>query len=387
MALPELIPSGRPVEVQATRFSLDALGRFFCNTWEEATGNGGPPFSAVVVGAGMYGAYCATKIYRRHPGKRILLLDAGHFLVPEHVQNLGRIGLNVPAPIWPDADPGVPRELVWGLPWRGNVDFPGLAYCCGGKSLYWGGWCPRLTPGDLKLWPASTAAYLDRHYVDVESEIGVVPAADFIAGELYAILSDAIVAAASSMPDVEMGFGDHGVEVAPLAVQGDSPISGLFSLGKYSALPLLMDAVREDAAASGGADAGRRFFMVPLAHAIRAHTAGDVVTGLDVDVAGQRQHLPLAPDCALILAASAVETTRFALHSFPTPLMGRNLMAHVRSDFTVRIHRSALPQVPGHVQTAALLLRGLGAVRSSDHVAEVRSFNHMIEPRRWSPAS
>ena len=39
--------------------------------------------------------------------------------------------------------------------------------------------------------------------------------------------------------------------------------------------------------------------------------------------------------------------------------MGRNLMAHVRSDFTVRIRRSALPPIPGHVQTAALLVRGV----------------------------
>jgi choline dehydrogenase-like flavoprotein len=38
--------------------------------------------------------------------------------------------------------------------------------------------------------------------------------------------------------------------------------------------------------------------------------------------------------------------------------MGRNLMAHVRSDFTVRINRSALPQLPAHVQTAAMLVRG-----------------------------
>lgn len=29
----------------------------------------------------------------------------------------------------------------------------------------------------------------------------------------------------------------------------------------------------------------------------------------------------------------------------------------------------------------------LGTVRGSDHVVEVRSFSHMIEPRRWSPAS
>ena len=34
-------------------------------------------------------------------------------------------------------------------------------------------------------------------------------------------------------------------------------------------------------------------------------------------------------------------------------------MAHVRSDFTVRIRRTAWPPVPGHVQTSALLVRGL----------------------------
>jgi hypothetical protein len=358
MALPELVPSGKHVDVQATSFSLDALGRFFCNTWEEATGNGGAPFSAVVVGAGMYGAYCATKIFRRHPGKRVLLLDAGPFLVSEHVQNLGRVGLNVPSAVPPGSDSGA-RELVWGIPWRGNVDFPGLAYCCGGKSLYWGGWCPRLTAGDLKHWPASTAAYLEGNYLGVESETGVVPAGDFIAGELNEILSAAFVTAAASMPEVETGIGDHGVEVAPLAVQGDSPVSGLFGFDKYSSLPMLMDAVREDIDVSGGRDRDRRLFLVPLAHVIKAHTEGNAVSGIEVEVAGRRERLSLSPDCALILATSSVETTRLALNSFPTRLMGRNLMAHVRSDFTVRIRRSALPDVPGHVQTAALLLRGL----------------------------
>ncbi|MFD9597823.1 hypothetical protein ACFWA9_34410 [Kitasatospora sp. NPDC059973] len=29
---------------------------------------------------------------------------------------------------------------------------------------------------------------------------------------------------------------------------------------------------------------------------------------------------------------------------------------------------------------------GLGAVQGSDHVVEVRDFNHMIDPRRWRPA-
>ena len=69
----------------------------------------------------------------------MLILDAGPFLVPTHVQNLPRIGLNVPGPLFPANDPGVLREVVWGMAWRGNVPFIGQAYCIGGKSPYWGG--------------------------------------------------------------------------------------------------------------------------------------------------------------------------------------------------------------------------------------------------------
>ena len=123
------------VEVQETTFSVDVLGRYICNTYDEAINNGGFPFDAIVIGAGMYGAYVAEKIYRRGQGNlRVLVLEAGSFLVSEHVQNLSRIGLNAAGPV--TADPGVPRERVWGLPWRSNVGFPGLAYCLGGRSLY-----------------------------------------------------------------------------------------------------------------------------------------------------------------------------------------------------------------------------------------------------------
>jgi choline dehydrogenase-like flavoprotein len=359
MPLPNLVPAGGPVNVQTTTFSVDALGRFVCSTWEEATGSGGAPFSAVVIGAGMYGAYCATKIFRRPVGKRVLVLDAGRFLVSEHVQNLARIGLDVPGAIFPANDPGVARELVWGLPWRGNVEFPGLAYCTGGKSIYWGGWCPQLTPGDLQGWPAAAVSYLNANYTDLESETGVQPGTDFIFGDLYEMLRTRTLSVIGSVPNVESGLGTNGVEPAPLAVQGSAPASGLFSFDKFSSTPLLVDAIREDVAASGLNDANRRLFLVPTAHVIKLHTTGGTVHTIEVDVNGQRKFLPVNPSCAVILAASAIESTRIALHSFPTSLMGRNLMAHVRSDFTVRVKRSALPTVPAHVQTAAFLVRGV----------------------------
>src|SRR5215218_4840002 len=92
MPLPRLVPATGAVPVQETSLSVDALARNVCNTWQEATGNGGPPFSVVVVGAGAYGGYLAAKLAEFQPQRRVLLLEAGPFLVGERVQNLGPVG-------------------------------------------------------------------------------------------------------------------------------------------------------------------------------------------------------------------------------------------------------------------------------------------------------
>ncbi len=68
MPLNTLIDSGQPSlplpDVQHTTLGIDVLSRFVCNTWDEATANGSRRFDAVVIGAGMFGGYCADKIYR-----------------------------------------------------------------------------------------------------------------------------------------------------------------------------------------------------------------------------------------------------------------------------------------------------------------------------------
>src|SRR5713226_3102884 len=100
--------TNQTVSVQDTTFTLDVLGRYICSTWDEAVTNSGVAFDAVVIGAGMFGAYCAEKIYR-HANVRVLVLEAGSFLVSEHVQNLARVGLNAAGAIQVpsnDRDPG-----------------------------------------------------------------------------------------------------------------------------------------------------------------------------------------------------------------------------------------------------------------------------------------
>jgi hypothetical protein len=153
---------------QYTDFSKDVLGRYVCNGLDEAvastSGPGGRPFDLIIVGGGSFGATLAQHLlaldtFGLH---RILVLEAGPYALPEHVQNLPALGMVAPGPT--TVDPGVPRAEVWGLPWRTNVaqGFPGLAYCTGGRSLFWGGWSPQLlveeTPANL--WPAAVLADL-----------------------------------------------------------------------------------------------------------------------------------------------------------------------------------------------------------------------------------
>ena len=246
-------------------------------------------------------------------------------------------------------DPGT-QNLVWGHPWRSNQEFPGLAYCFGGRSIFWGGWSPRLTPADLgprpvgeAAWPADAAAYLLANYPSVETEMGVAPTTDYISGTLFERLKarfEAVVGAGQSVED------------APLAVQGAAPESGLFPFDKYSSAYLLFDAVREDIGQRwrSNIDAWRRLMVLPRAQVVRLTTAGNRVTELELRVNDQQQFLRpplLAPDCTVVLAAGTIESTRLALDSLPGPAlganrMGSNLMAHLRSDITARIRRSAI---------------------------------------------
>lgn len=353
----QLVETSQTVEVQDTTFAIDVLGRYICSTWDEAVNNGGVAFDAVVIGAGMFGAYCAEKIYRRS-NLRVLVLDAGSFLVSEHVQNLSRIGLNAAGAIQVASngqDPGT-RERVWGSPWRSQVAFPGLAYCLGGRSLYWGGWAPRLTAADLAQWPGEIAGFLQSAsgtgdaYEVTEKETGVFDKTDYISGALYKELDKRCKAVMGSVPTVDA------IEEAPLAVQGAAPASGLFSFDKYSSAPILSDAIREAAAVP---DWRRRLFLVPRAHVVKLHTSGGAVTKIEVRVNGQQRFLSISPQCAVVLASGTIEATRLALESFATPRMGRNLMAHLRSNTVVRIKRAAFdPALPKELQAAALLVRG-----------------------------
>lgn len=365
-------------DVQETTFSHDVLGRYVCNTWEEIEQqrvNGGYPFDAVVIGAGMFGAYCAERLYRHGARRavRVLLIDAGAFVLPTHIQNLPqRLGGSIGgAAKSSKGDEGF-NNVIWRVPWLSNVQFPGLAYCVGGRSLFWGGWAPRMVQNDLAPWPAAVRSFLTspQGYALTEQEIGVTPSTDYIVkATLFTALESAFTAARVGMSEITE------VAEAPLAVQGSAPASGLFSFDKFSSGPFLIDAVRHDVATTKQGDLGRRIFLLPQTRVLRLVRSGDAVSRLELDVDGQLRSLDIPATCAVVLANGTIEATRLALNdlgvgdtSQGTARVG-NLMAHLRSNIVVRIKRSALglPATATDVETTAFLVRGEAFGRRFHH--------------------
>jgi choline dehydrogenase-like flavoprotein len=412
MALPPLFPNGGPVDApQKTALSIDALARFVCNTWEEATQDS-LGIDVVVLGGGLFGGYCASKIYElsraRFAGSnvsdqqaalRVLVLEAGPFLVSQHTQNIPNLGLFDPGifnstGVGSGGDPGT-RNLVWGVGWRSNQPFVGQAYCLGGKGIFWGGWCPRLQTNDLMEWPkevqsfltvvdrndpigrrpidhidATTGATLKRGdalsgYEAIEYEMGVAPSDDFVFDPAQISQNSAsqvgLNDALRAFFEERKGLIDVRITAAlpaPIAVQTQSFISGLFALDKYSSVPALISATRNDH--GDGRQNDLRMSVVPFAHVVRLECsqAGDespsigtrLVERIVVNVNGQEKTLTIGSHCQVVLAMSCIESTRLALESFSLEssllkakgqeLMGRNYMMHLRADVAFKVERA-----------------------------------------------
>lgn len=379
--------------VETTSFTKDIEGRYLCNdinevnAWKSA---GGRPFDVIVVGGGTFGPAIAEHLWFRQKqaggGLRTLVIEAGLFTVPEHVQNTGIQGFADPAnPFFLNENapqPEPPVNEVWGVPWKSSIPFKGLAYAVGGRSVYWGGWSPRLLDEEMTTWPAATVADLKvRYFGESSRQIGVDDTNDFIFGELHNQLRRRLfdqlgsVGAAIPLKDLPpspvlkpgadplqlLGLDSAGglssddllnmlkLE-APLAVQARAPHAGFFPMNKFSAVPLLTKATRTAYFDSNGNDAAKEFMILPGTHAVSLRTAPTAagtwrVTGVDTS----NGFIDLAPGGVTIIAVGTIESARLALLSFdgtsiPTlPRMGKNLIAHLRSNLVFRVPRAAIP--------------------------------------------
>ncbi|NOG73366.1 family 16 glycoside hydrolase [Roseicella sp. DB1501] len=401
-----------PKTTESTSFTKDIQGRYLCNDitevneWKAA---GGRPFDILVIGGGTFGSAIAEHLWFRQKqtggGLRTLVIDAGLFTIPEHTQNTGIQGFTDPSQPFllneaaPQPEP--PRNEVWGVPWKSTIPFKGLAYTLGGRSLYWGGWSPRLLPQETASWPPATVADLEPRYFDESTrQIGVDETNDFIFGELHSALRrrlfdqigtiGAATALAALPPSPLLKPGKTAAQLlgplstgglstaqlenmlkleAPLGVQARPPHAGFFPLNKFSTVPLLMKASRTAVNVPGTTDATKEFMVLPGTHVISLRTAPTTsgtwrITGAETSAG----FIDLAPGGTAVIALGTIESARLAQLSFdntgiPTfPLMGENLIGHLRSNMVIRVPRAAVPGLSAlttELQTSALFLKCL----------------------------
>ena len=411
---------------EPTSFTLDNMGRFLCNTMQEALDSAAQTvagrrrdFDLIVIGGGTFGAVIAEHLFINDATRcrRILVLEAGPFVLPEHVQNMPFLG-------------GAPDMRV---PWVNHpaLNYPGLVFAVGGRSLTWGGWSPELLDEEMAAWPPSTRNALrhpppgEGYFADASRQIGVKETNDFIYGPLHTALRKRLHAGLKKAGN-ETGFAfadllDHPAVrypdpgeppinaallrdwlglpptdttpeselrelfklEAPLAVQSTT-LPGFFPTNKFSAVPGLIRAARLAATEADGvgaaADARKRLMIVPNCHVqeLITETQADNwvrVTGVRVWQNGASVHIPLAlprngGQSTVVIALGTVETTRVALTTFQQSLSGRaaqrmgaNLVAHLRSNLTIRVPKKAIeanlpPMTIPSLQTSALFVKG-----------------------------
>lgn len=393
-----------------TVFTRDIFGRYLCNGLDEALDStptpltpgrqpdpNARPFDVVVLGGGTFGSLIADHLFAldRTHSHRILVLEAGPFAIDEHVQNVSMLNLNPPGPA--TSDPG-PRNEVWGLPWRSNVDrgFPGLAYCIGGRSLFWGGWSPQLLDAEMTRWPNTpqnpvVSDLNTRYFREAAEQVGVTVTNDFIFGPLHEALRQQLFARINAsavtdaiplgqlplhLDDVPPGQEDLFKLEAPLAVQGRPPHAGFFPLNKFSAVPLLLLSARsaqseaEQGTRGSSSNVNKRLMVVPRCHIIRLNTAPAAggllrVTGVQTDIGT----IPIPNNGVVIFALGTIESARLALNAFQGipnyQRIGRNLIAHLRSNLTIRIPRTALENSPDLPEPLRTNLRNAAEIQSS----------------------
>lgn len=136
---------------------------------------------------------------------------------------------------------------------------------------------------------------------------------------------------------------------APLAVQGRSGHTGFFPSNKFSTVPLLVKAAREAYRESGGDDVKKRLMAVPYCHVNRLIPTQEGSTWRVGTVETNLGAVQVPPDGKVIVALGTIESAQLVRESFKNVLpandldrVGKNLMAHLRSNLTIRIPRQAI---------------------------------------------
>jgi choline dehydrogenase-like flavoprotein len=316
-------------------------------------------FEFVIIGSGFCGFAFAERALRNDPWCRILIIERGSFLLPDHFQNLpypyGEILCALPEtfPWTVSPEMSATQDLNWQR---------GISPFFGGRSTIWSGWCPRPTVEELEGWPPQVIDRLNRYFAEAEKLLGIVSAGEIrsrtknsprsghpIYGELQDSLTEALRDGAAKIPSIQRTMA------APLAVGGDADRHGT-EFRKFSTPSAWLALQRQQRQL---AEQGKGSPLKIITHCMAEKILQ--FQGEATALRTSRGTLPLR-NAKLVLAMSTVPSTTLIMNSFPEiKNAGERYSAHFISSLVARVPREdfLFANLLGDPELAAVYVAGM----------------------------
>lgn len=290
-------------------------------------------FDFIVIGAGAYGTSFARRALELDPRCRVLLLEKGSFLIPEHIQNLPPtyVPLNVQVGVTPWEYTGTQRFM------------PQIPYV-GGRALMWNAWIPQPPLDELVDWPAAAIAALAPQWIRAAQYLGrryTLETPGNACASLDASMRARLFAGQDRIStNIPMG---NPADLDSAMATGQATSATQFA--KFAPVSVLIEDIQRFP---------DRLAVVSSCPVHDLQLAGERVTRLttaqgDLDVG----------DAQVILALNTIEAGLLATRSMPDdPLVGKNLCGHIRSWLAARLPREQVPGLTDALQVVAYYVRG-----------------------------
>lgn len=324
----------------------DPVATYYCKTLKKVAAT---PYDVVIVGGGAVGVAVLDRLLRTKGTRKlkVLVLEKGGFLLPEHVQNL---------------DPHYQRLMMDAVarPWRaentGGRSFdlaPQIPYL-GGRAQFWSTWIPKPSKQQMPTWPDKVTQGLDPYWASARTYLGaVLPSA---MGVQFTKLQPKLVERLDR--DLDKTVFKPAIQERKYEVElASRDTTSTLGFRKFSPVPRLIAATRnhpEDVDIVTGCEV-QEIRHVQDTTGAKLHRATELATSQGV--------LRLGENTKVVLANGIVEPTGLLQSSFADVLpdfTGTNLGGHVASWFSARVPRAAWPELASadDLQIGCLYLRG-----------------------------
>lgn len=307
------------------------LDTLFCKSLDEVRKN---KYDYIVIGGGAYGVSFVHRMLELDDNCRILVLEKGNIMFPEHYQNL--------PPVYQYTF-GKPVVTPWKMsdkPYNIHGQIPFL----GGRALYWNAWVPQPTQAQMQDWPVSVIEGLKQEWNEVDRFIGRATTleingetCDFEGGMAQRLFNGLSRIPSSDYYDRPEALNGAMATMSPKSDKG---------WRRFAPVNILLeDAVKYP----------KRLDIVVNAEAKALQRNAKGVSAIETT-----QGILNTGTAKVILSLGVVEAITLTQPAFKeNKLLGRNFIGHFRSQLLLRVPKSAAGMAASSLQVAALYLSGM----------------------------